>query len=146
MDFQIHRHPSSATTFDLVVIANFSTNEAAALSEVNAWDHACIARLDAGTGLFFKKYTKYSPRFRELVDPGLLIKDLTSADVADFQVKWESRYAVEVQQSLIPALTAYRRRVHCDQEAQRDAFFKSGQLQLAHQPTTQLIHHDHPAR
>src|SRR5690348_8612487 len=102
MDFLIHRHPNSATRVDLVIVANFSSEEAAALVEVNAWNKPCIGCLRAG-GIFFSKYTIYSVAFRQLVHPGFLIENLNHAEADEFQTRWEG-YAYEIYQSLMPVM------------------------------------------
>jgi hypothetical protein len=142
MDFQIHRYPASEKRIDIVILADFSQQEAEALDDSHAWDHPCIARIYAFRA-FLSDISRFNITYKRLVTPGVMLEDFDPSYADTFQQKFESTYVKEAYNRLLPIVTAYRRKVHRDQERQRDEFMQATEpQQIGHYPQVRIISHE----
>jgi hypothetical protein len=143
MNFQIHRYPAPNKRVDLVLVADYSQDDATAIESAGAWNQICIPQIYESKSFFFDTFTIKSITFRKLIKPGILIEEF-APDYADkFQEKFQSHYAVQAHEKLLPIITNYRRRMHREHEMQRDDFMNVTEpLQLSYQPYVTIILHD----
>jgi hypothetical protein len=145
MDFQLHQYPATSHHVDIVIIANYAPDEVAAFNYCKAWNNVCIGQwnvpYDYGFFTDHKSLTIRNVTFRHLVQPGFLIKNLKSNYGDYFLNSFPNHGQIAIEQSFISIAAAYRRVIHHQQEAERDAWF-THQLQLGHHGNTQVFYHD----
>lgn len=144
MEFQLHSYPASRTLLDIVIIANYTPDEVAALDHSNAWKKACVGvwqvildtRYWSGKTINIRGLS-----YQDLVHPGYLIQNFTNECGGGFLNSFGGGAALAIEQGFIPIAAAYRRAIHQQQEIERDAWFNQ-QLQIGQRPSTQIFYHD----
>ena len=131
MQFQMNRMQNSDRSVSVAVVAEYTEEEAGALTHFGAWEHPCLpeirARLDWWRGDIVFNY----PTYRHLVSPGILFDDFVPINADRFESRFQSEYGYWIQRNFSDILIAFRRENHYRLAQQRDDYF--GARPLPHQ-------------
>lgn len=110
MEFRISKEASQPGAVTLTIFADFTPEEAAALTHFKAWEQRCTNEFSA-------------PSFRRLIHPGIKIENCVPIYADYFQSRFDGTHGKLIRYSLSPILDAFRREMHEETEAERDEHF-----------------------